>query len=155
MSERIIIIGLGNELLSDDGAGLELAKHLFKLLPTETADLELTDMESMSLMHALEGYSRAIIIDSIENKDYRPGECLRTKPGMRLTSIRLSGKHSAPFAEALRIGESLNLPIPKSVSVYLINVQDRHTFHEGLSKTVEDAIPAAARRIAFDEFGLE
>ena len=153
MSEQIIIMGLGNELLGDDGAGLVLARMVHGLLPEGTAELVLADLSGMSLMHALEKYDRAIIIDSIQSYDYSPGECLRSAPGGLLESRRLRGIHDTPLAIALEMGRELKLHLPHYIAVYLMNGMDTHTFSDKLSPAVERALPDAAQQIVMEEFG--
>jgi len=153
MKERILLLGLGNELLGDDGAGLALAGMVHDKLPEGTARLVLADLAGLSLMHALEGYDRVIIIDTMESSDYAPGECLRTAPGGMLESRRMLGQHDTSLAEALHIGSELNLKLPKYIIVYLIVGADTHKFSDKLSPAVERTLPEAARRIINEEFG--
>jgi hydrogenase maturation protease len=153
MTERILILGLGNELMSDDAAGLVLARIVYDMLPEGTAHLVLADLAGLSLMHALEGYDRVIIIDTIESSDYAPGECLRTAPGGILESRRMLGQHDTSLSEALHIGSELNLKLPHYIIAYLIVGADTHKFSDKLSPAVERTLPEAARRIINEEFG--
>jgi hydrogenase maturation protease len=152
MKEKILLLGLGNELLSDDGAGLALARMVHNQLPEGTAHLVLADLAGLSLMHALEGYDRVIITDTIESSDYAPGECLRTAPGGIVESRRMQGRHDTSLAEALHIGAELNLKLPHYIVVYLIVGADTHKFADKLSPAVERSLPNAAKRIIKEEF---
>ncbi len=74
---KILILGAGNLLLSDEGFGVHFIRHLEKnyRLPE---NVELFDAGTMGIMatHKIEEADRVYIIDAIA-ADGKPGTCLR------------------------------------------------------------------------------
>jgi hydrogenase maturation protease len=68
VSERrasVVVIGVGNELRGDDGAGIEVARRVRELVdPRHVAVLE-QHGEALGLIEQWDGYSAALIVDAI------------------------------------------------------------------------------------------
>ena len=61
---RILVLGLGNDILGDEAVGLLAARRLRALLP-ESVDVVESGGGGLDLLDVLEGYDRAILLDSI------------------------------------------------------------------------------------------
>ena len=67
-----LILGIGNTILTDDGIGIKIAQKLKEDNP-ELEVMETSEV-GMALLELLDGYDKAIIIDSIKTEQGKPGE---------------------------------------------------------------------------------
>ncbi|MGQ9477780.1 MAG: hydrogenase maturation protease [Candidatus Bipolaricaulia bacterium] len=143
---RVLILGLGNELLRDDGLGIYAAQALraeLELKP-EKRGIELEVLESPlsgpAILDLLIGYDRAIIIDAVRTEGGRPGEIYE----LDLDELQLGLKpspslHYAGLPELWALAEGLGLDFPK-VKIYAVEAGDL-SFGEGLTEAVTKALP--------------
>jgi hydrogenase maturation protease len=146
VSTRKLILGLGNPILSDDGAGLLLARHVHELLGDPETDLVEAAVAGFKTVQLLTLYDRAVIIDSIRDES-AVGEV------RRLREEELGGGsswlgHGLNLHAALELARRLSLPMPQELFIYVIAVKDTHTFGEHLTPEVERAMSDAANKIA-------
>ncbi len=144
--KRILILGLGNPLQSDDGIACRIAQMLeARALP---GDVEVMDggTPGVGLLNLLEGRERVIIVDAAE-MGKTPGEIARFAPqdarlGVRDQSFSL---HHAGIAEALALANELHLALPP---ITIVAVQPaRVKWGDQLSAAVEAAVPRAVEAI--------
>ncbi|MGE5249333.1 MAG: hydrogenase maturation protease [Bacteroidota bacterium] len=149
--EKILIIGLGNPILGDDGAGWRVVEGLKEALPPGRTALE-TDCLSLgglSLMERLQGCERAILVDVMETGRLPPG----TVSVFRLADLpdpragHSSSAHDTSLMTALETGRRMGLQLPESITVVAIEAATVSDFSEQLSPPVAAAIPAAIRAV--------
>ena len=77
---KILVLGLGNPLVSDDSVGLRVAERLKPLL-ADRPDVEVSEdyWGGLRLMERMIGFDRAIIIDAMQRRPARhgPSPCAR------------------------------------------------------------------------------
>lgn len=75
---RILVLGLGNILLSDEGAGVHAVERLGKRL-TLPPEVELLDGGTcgMELLDQISGRDALIVVDAIKSKKRKPGDTVR------------------------------------------------------------------------------
>lgn len=141
-----VILGIGNPILTDDGVGIKIAqcikqeKPQLKLIETCEGGLALLD-------HVVD-CDRLIIIDSIKMAG-KPGELfeLELEDLKPPTECAISLSHGVDLASAFEVGKGLGYHMPRSVSIYAVNVKNNTHFGEGCSQEIEKKIPAIARQI--------
>ena len=144
---KTLILGLGNPILSDDGAGLRVAGELkAKLDQREVAIME-TSMAGLSLLDLLAGYDRAIIIDAIQTTRGVPGRIYRLDPETLDFTRHVGSPHELNFATALELGNRLGLALPREIVIFAIEVADASTFSEECTPEVRRAIPVCVEMI--------
>ena len=65
---KVLVLGIGNELLGDDGVGIRVARY-FERLGLHIFDVKYAGIGGFNLIDYIDGYSKVIIIDAFE-KDY-------------------------------------------------------------------------------------
>jgi hydrogenase maturation protease len=142
----IVVIGVGNEYRSDDGAGIAVARRLRALFPTGVAILEESG-EGTALMQAWQGASWVMLVDAVRS-GASPGTIhrldARAAP-MPMGFFHYS-THAFSVAEAVELARSLD-QLPAHLVVYGI---EGGNFAAGveLSPAVEQAVEAAVERLA-------
>jgi hydrogenase maturation protease len=122
---RTLVLGLGNTLRGDDGAGPAVVAALSSLgLPphVEVVDGGTPGLETVLL---LQGYERVIIIDAAD-MGLEPGQWRRFTPDtaeLKSSENKLqSTLHAAGLAEALVLGGALDV-LPPTLVIYGIQPQ--------------------------------
>lgn len=146
---RIIVIGLGNPVLTDDAAGIRISGLLEQKLQNvtfpENIEIRVTQNESggWDILDLAEGYDVLILVDALLDKSLKPGE-LQWHNEQIVSSIRLRGIHSMDVFSALEYGKKLKLKVPDTIMVLGVGVKDIFTFSEQCTPEVEEAIERAA-----------
>jgi len=147
---KTLVVGLGNPILGDDGAGWKIAEQLQISgdLP-EGVDVVCLALGGISLMEALEGYQKAILIDAIVTHQAPIGAV----SNFYLDSMQnpfsghLFSTHDTSLHDALRIGRDLGVSLPKDIQVVAIEAERVYDFSEELSPAVLAAVPQAVEVI--------
>jgi len=145
--EKILILGIGNTLLSDDGAGIYVAAKLKdKLNRPDTTILELA-VSGLALLDFLTGYEKAIIIDAIQTTGGKPGQVYRLTPEAFDIAQHITSPHGIDFRTTLELGKKLGLPLPREIIIYAIEAADVSTFSEQCTAPVRKAISSCVNMI--------
>jgi hydrogenase maturation protease len=146
---KILILGLGNELLGDDAVGI-LAARVLKEKLKDKADVVESSLSGMALLDLLVGYERAILIDAVKTGRTPPGTIAALSPA-DLGAVAAPSPHYAGLPELIATAQALHLDFPKEIKIFAIEVEDPHTIGRGLSPTVAQAlgklIPQVERQV--------
>lgn len=144
--KRSVVIGLGNPILRDDGAGIRAARRLKERLPA-ASDVVVKEVPSggLRLMEQMAGYERAVIIDAIQTGQM-PGTVHVLAPSDVLSTKNSVSSHDTNLSQALEMGRMLGLPVPSDIGVIGIEAVEVESFGEELTEEVERAVEAAASR---------
>ncbi len=148
MGQKTLILGLGNELFCDDAVGLYVVRELARLLDRERFEVIESPFTGLRLLELVEGYPRLVIIDAINLVGAEPGEVRRVDLNALRGANRIDSAHDVDLATALDMGRRLNLNMPDHVVAYGIQVEDPYTMKEGLSDTLQRALPDIVAHIA-------
>ncbi len=135
---KILILGLGNELLRDDAVGI-LAARVLKERLKDKADVVESSLSGMALLDLLTGYERAILIDAVKTGRTPPGTISELSPA-DLGTVAAPSPHYAGLPELIATAQALNLDFPKEIKIFAIEVADPHTIGRGLSPMVAQAL---------------
>jgi len=151
---KILIAGLGNPILGDDGVGWRVAEEVRRHLSlgentSIQVDIECFSLGGLSLMEHLTGYDYAILIDAITTGKHPQGSVLHfpldSLPDQ--ASGHLSSAHDTSLQTALKVGHSMGVKLPREVLIVAIETQNVYNFSEDLSPVVAEAIPIATQQV--------
>jgi hydrogenase maturation protease len=162
----ILIVGLGNPILGDDGVGWRVAEEvsarsgiplgdaplpgLSQLKPAPVT-IERYSLAGLSLMERLTGFDRVIIIDSLNTGQYPQGEVVHfTLADMDdLTHGHSASAHDVSLKNALKMGRSMGEALPDDQHVHIVAIEAEHIydFKEELSPQIAAAVPLAAQKV--------
>ncbi len=120
-SEKILILGVGNELLRDEGLGVHVARSLLAMNPSLPSHVDVLEAGTslLDVLPRMPLYSRVIIVDAV-SAGKRAGGIHRIEATDELTGSFESGAsvslHEMGVAEALRVGAMMGLK-PKNLLV--------------------------------------
>ena len=140
----IVIIGVGNEYRSDDGAGIAVARRLRARSPSGVTILEESG-EGAALIQAWQGATWVMLVDAVRS-GAPPGtiHCLDARAAAVPTGFFHYSSHAFSVAEAVELARSLD-QLPLHLFVYGI---EGSNFAAGvsLSPAVEQAVEAVVER---------
>ena len=140
--KSIVVIGLGNPILSDDSVGVRVARQL-KAELKDCDGIEVKELYAggMRVMDAIAGFDKAIIIDAMQTGLHAPGT-IRLIAETDLGAARnLASTHDTNLPTALALGRMLGLSMPHDVKVFGIEARDVENFSEDLTEDVERSVP--------------
>jgi hydrogenase maturation protease len=146
----ILVIGLGNELLSDDGVGIRVLHELKGSLPADDAAFLELSVGGLQLLDHLVGYRCCFLIDAVVTGTSPAGTVHRFVQEPGGAPIRLSSSHHVDLSQVLRLGTMLGAIMPEKVTVYGIEPEDTTTFSERCTGKVAEAIPRLVELIRKD-----
>lgn len=153
-SASLIVVGLGNPILGDDGIGWQVAEQVARSISENSADdreiiVECLAVGGLSLMEHLVGYGRAILIDAI-NIGLGPTGSIHSLPLQKLPDFaggHLTSAHDTSLLTALHLGRSMGAQLPEEIIVVGIETPYVYDFTEELTPPVAAALPLATNKV--------
>jgi hydrogenase maturation protease len=146
----LVVIGLGNELLADDGVGIRVVRELKRRLHRDAITFEELSVGGLQLLDYIVGYECCVLVDAVVSGDHPAGTIFRFVQEPGGSSIRLSSSHQVDLSQVLALGTILGADIPDTVVVYGIEAGDTTTFVERCTEEVSRAIPQLVELICSD-----
>jgi hydrogenase maturation protease len=142
---RVLVIGLGNPILGDDGVGWRVAEEVKKQLSPESADVVCLSLGGISLMEQLIGYERAILIDAFALEE-PIGSILILKLSdlPNYSAFHTVSARDMSLQKAIALGKNMGAQLPDDVTVVGIATKRVSDFSKELSQPVAEAVPQAA-----------
>jgi len=153
---KTIILGVGNQILGDDGVGIHVVKELKKYLKNNsnvTIDEAITG--GMNLLDLLLGYDKAIIVDAVKSEDAKNGEVKKIPLG-DFSTMHSCNPHDVSLTQAIEMAKRMGeTRIPKEILVIGIMIKKLPCeFKEKLSREISSAVPKAVE-MTLDELKNE
>lgn len=143
----VLVLGLGNDVLSDDGVGLHIARRVAALVDVEPAIVVRESTEAgPALFDEIVGCENVLLIDAIVTGGVPPGFLHELQPDA-FASRHTTMPHFGDITETLTLGESLGLPMPHNVRIFAVEVSAGSDFGTMLSPKVDAAVDAIAERV--------
>jgi len=142
--KQILLLGIGNDILGDDAVGLVAARTL----RTEfqgTIDVVEAAMGGLQLMELLEGYHKVLILDAIYTTEHPLGTILELSIDDFKCTVAIA-PHFVSLPESIQLAEELGIPFPEEIRILAMEIEDPYELREGLSPSVEQALPAMISR---------
>lgn len=140
MREKTLILGMGNPILSDDGAGIMVVQKIAKRTSREDIETKETNVAGFSVIDEIAGYGKVIIVDAVKTKNGKPGRIYRFSPTDFKSTMHLSTPHTIDFGTAIALAEKYGYNLPESIEIYGIEVEDNTSFGESCTPRVRDAV---------------
>ncbi len=137
MDRKTIVIGLGNEILTDDGIGSRIVRDLKKFFEDFGIDHYTTPEGSLDLLEEIKGYDNLVVIDANITNDKNPGDiCIMSFPLNELT-LHLSGLHDVDFNDMISLSRRLDIKVPDRISVLSVEIVEDKVFNKDLSENLQ------------------
>jgi len=151
---NILVIGLGNPILGDDGVGWVVAKKVEENLGKSHPDtkIECFALAGISLMEQMIGFERVILIDSLNTGNHPQGQVVTfTLADLAdLTYGHSASAHDLSLKNALVLGRSMKASLPDDKNVHIVAIEAQHVyeFGETLTPSIEASVPIAVSEVS-------
>ena len=140
---KILIVGLGNPILGDDGIGWKVVETVCRNMPKDMlADVECLSLGGIGLMEHLIGYDRAILVDAFAT-DAPVGSIsvLKLSQLPNYSAYNITSIHDTSLQKAMELGREMGAHLPDDVMVVGVAIEPIHEFSEELSPAVARVVP--------------
>lgn len=149
---KILILGLGNPILGDDGVGWRVAEEVAKVTANRSeVEVDCAALGGLSLMERLTGSDFVVIIDAIHTGTKPVGTVSRfpLTDLPDLSAGHTTAAHDTSLRNALNVGRSMDIPLPldENILIVAIEAESVYDFSETLSAPVEASIQAAVEAV--------
>jgi hydrogenase maturation protease len=147
---RVLVLGLGNPVLSDDAAGLAVAEEVRKQLavrPGGLVEVITSTRAGFELLELMQGYTHAIVIDALDLPYGTPCNVVQLSLDDFGGSPRLNNPHEVNIKTAFEIADRLGIEMPENVVIFGIETADTVTIGEQLTPRVQSAVVPAALEV--------
>jgi len=147
MKTKTLLLGLGNDILTDDGIGPKLVNDLQNELSKENFDFLNVCVGGLELLDHMLGYDTVFILDAIQTEHGQPGDVyfLSTKDFKETSHI--SNLHDINFLTALKLAKKLDITVPSNIHIIAVEIIEDRVFSENLSPEVEIKYPKIIRKV--------
>jgi len=139
--KKTLILGLGNDILSDDGIGPRLVADLATLDFISGITFDTASCGGLEILEYIKEYKKVIIIDAIRTSDGRPGAVYYFKASDFRETCHLSNLHDINFLTALKLGNQLELDLPEDLHIIAVEILEDMEFGEELTPPLKNTYP--------------
>jgi hydrogenase maturation protease len=134
-----LLLGLGNDILSDDAIGLMIAAELRQMSGAGFSVVATAEM-GLSLLDLIVGFRNVVIVDAIQTQRAPPGFLHQFGAG-QLGVLPAISPHFLGIGEMLALGRQLGLAMPAQVTILAVEVEDPFTVSTSLTPALQEAFP--------------
>jgi len=145
---RVLVLGLGNDILTDDAVGLRVAEAARERLAGEPdIEVKTTTEMGLALLDEIADRQSVVIVDSVQTGGIAPGQ-IHEIDSINLSRVLTTAPHFLGIGETLALGKMLGLAMPAKVRIVAIEVDDPYTLGTNMTPAVEQAVAPAAERVS-------
>jgi len=144
---KALVLGIGNPILSDDGAGIRVAQEVGEKLNDPQITVAETSEAGLSLLDSIVGYDKVIIIDAVQTREGNAGQIYRMGLQDFSSAKHFSSPHQINLVTALELGKMLDLAMPQEITIFAVEAKDITNFSEKCTPEVERAIPEVVKMV--------
>ncbi len=154
--KKIKILGIGNPLFGDDGAGIYVVRKIKSFTGLNFLfDIEEVEYGGLRLIDFLQGYSAGIIVDTILNENYPVGHIHKISIDDLNSSTHLLSFHDVDLRTVISFAKEMGISLPDQILIYAIEIEPTYEFSEKLSDPIKKAVDICAEKILNDIGQLE
>lgn len=133
---KVLILGIGNELLGDDGVGIRIARY-FEKIDIHLFDVQYAGIGGFHLFDYIKGYEKVIIVDAFE-KNYPSYELYKVETFNKNEIIDQSliyNSHDVSLGMGLQLAEEISPDlIPEEIKFVAVEIPFQTTYSNRLTK---------------------
>jgi len=140
-TNKVLLLGIGNPLLTDDGLGIIAARDISEKKLTGV-DFEEATASGIEVMEMMLDYEKVVVVDAIRWPDHEPGEVMRLEEKDFSHTVHGSSPHGVNISTAIALGRQTSPDrMPKEIVFYAMQAEDVSTFSEKMTKKVKENLP--------------
>lgn len=150
---RILLLGIGNPLLTDDGIGIVAARKI-AALNMPGIDVEEATASGIEVMEMMLDYDKVVVVDAIFFPDHEPGDILRLKEEDFSHTVHGSSPHGVNITTAIALGRQTSPDrMPEEIVFLAMQAEDISTFCEEQTEPVARKMPEFIDKVVKELLG--
>jgi hydrogenase maturation protease len=146
MPQRILVLGIGNPLVGDEGIGVRVAEELMTSWRfPEHVDVIDAGTMGMSMLGLFSEYDRIVVIDAVDGTGEPAGTILRMDPDGLAPNQVLHSLHDLKLADVLQAASLTG--VEPDVEFVGIQVEEMAELVTELTPALEASIPHAVEEV--------
>ncbi len=137
MKKNTLILGIGNDILTDDGIGIKITRDIKRNAKYENTDYQTIMAGGLEIVETIKDYRDVIIIDAIRTENGIPAAVYHLTPENFKETVHISSFHDISFLEAVELGKTLEFSIPENIHIIGIEIIEDRVFSEKFSKIIQ------------------
>jgi hydrogenase maturation protease len=144
---RVLVLGLGNDILSDDAVGLHVAREIQqRLRDTDGIEVQESSEMGLALLDYVVGFDDLVLVDAVQTGQAPPG-FLHELDDSELKVLPIVSPHFLGVGEVMALGRRLGLPVPGRVRIFAIEVEDPFTVGVRMTPPLRRILVSIASRV--------
>jgi hydrogenase maturation protease len=139
--KQILILGMGNDILTDDGIGPRLTEDLARMMDNPDIHFNIACCGGLEIMEYIKGFDQVIFIDAIHTANGKPGDVYYFKPDDFRETSHLSCLHDITFLTALNLGSTLDMEMPSDLHIIAVEIIEDMEFSIEFTPPVREKYP--------------
>jgi hydrogenase maturation protease len=140
--KRKLVLGIGNDILTDDGIGPKIVRDLENGRDSELIDFKTSSLGGLDILDLIAGYESVVLVDAIKTRDGVPGDVYLFKPEDFEETLHLSNLHDVNFLTALELGKRLGMDVPRKLWIIAVEIIEDLVFSDRLTDPLEKRYPS-------------
>ena len=141
IKKETLILGLGNDILTDDGIGPRLVRGLSQMISDPDIQFDTACCGGLEILENIQGYKKVVFIDAIRTRNGKPGDVYYFIPSDFQETLHLSSLHDVNFLTSLELGDKLKLGLPTDLHIIAIEIIEDMEFGEELTPLLKEKYP--------------
>jgi hydrogenase maturation protease len=146
-SEKVLVLGIGNDILTDDGIGPKLVGELRKMDFPADITFKTAAVGGLEILEMISGFPRVFLIDAIRTKNGKPGNVYFLSSEDFKETQNLTNLHDVSFLTALELGSKLDFQIPGEIMIVAVEIVEDLEFSEDLSPALKKRFPEILSKV--------
>ena len=141
-SGKILILGIGNDILTDDGIGVRIIDDVQKLNFPSGIIFEKGTVGGLEILDMIQCYKEVVFFEAIKTIDGKPGEVYHMVLSDFIETCHLSNLHDVSFIQAIQLGKKLGFSLPDKISIFAVEIVEDRVFSRNFTPELEKCYPS-------------
>jgi len=144
---KVLILGMGNPIASDDAVGLLVIDRLRDTIQHPDIVTKKTERGGLTIIDLMQDFDVAIVVDSIKTGHHPPGSIIHFKVEEFDFTPRSAAVHDVSFFQAIELGRKMGFSMPEQIEIISIEIVNNSVVSEDLTPVVKAAIKPTVGKI--------
>ncbi len=141
------MLGIGNDILRDDGIGPRLVMDLEKREFPENVKFMTISLGGLETLELIKDFDRVIILDAIKTGTGKPGDIHRYSPADFKETLHLSNLHDINFLTSLELAKRLGIKIPEEIRIIAVEIVEDMEFGAEFTPELARRYPSILEKV--------
>lgn len=146
-NKKTLILGLGNDILTDDRIGSQLVRDLTQIIDASDVKFETACCGGLEIMEYIKGYEKVVFIDAIRTRHGKPGDVYHFMLSDFCETSHLSNLHDINFLAAIKLGNTLEMDLPSNLHIIAIEIIEDMEFSEEFTPQLKERYPEILKEV--------